>query len=276
MAIQDKQESTKDDSPASEASPQVTSSKPEARSKKVARPPKSAQPDLPARVEPAQKLESLVQLLKGEISTIDPDPALKIIDEFHGLVQKAKQPAAKEIANGLKELHKLLQQTEQPGLLLGELGELIGHLGEQTTQIATQSASGLKTPLQHLGKQLTKLSLSLMKSEDLEQLERLDAIVDLLEQKPKKIDLKHTFTTIDLWYEILHKSEDHRLKTIATELKSLKHLLKSSKVSSADLSQQIVHIGELTTAAATTTGRGFKGVIQKLGKVLTTFGKSLA
>jgi hypothetical protein len=274
MAIQGKQESTKEDSPAIEDSQQqVTIGKQEEKSKKVARPPKSAQLDLPDRVEPAQKLESLAQLLKGEITTIAPDVALKAIDELHGVVQKAKQPEAKEIATGLKELQKLLKRKEPIGF---ELGELIGHLGEQTTQIATQSESGLKTPLQQLGKRLTKLGRSLSKSEDLEQLERLDAVVDILEQKPKKIDLKHTVTTIDLWYEILRKSEDNSLKSIATELKSLKHLLKSNKIESAALSRQIVQIGDLTTTAATTAGRGFKGVIQKLGQVLTTFGKSLA
>jgi hypothetical protein len=272
--VHDKRQSTKQDSPAIEDAQQVTTiDNQEEKSKKVAKPPKSAEPEPTDEAEPAQKLESLAQLLKGEISTIDPDAALKMIDELHGLVQKAKQPEAKEIEAMLKELQKLLKRKEPNGF---ELGELISNLGEQTTQIATQSELGLKTPLQHLGKRLTKIGRSLSKSEDLEQLEGLDAIVDILEQKPKKIDLKHAMTTIDLWYEILHKSEDNSLKPIATELKSLKSLLKSNKIESAALSQQIVQIGDLTTTAATTAGRGFKGVIQKLGKVLTTFGKSLA
>ncbi len=30
-----------------------------------------------------------------------------------------------------------------------------------------------------------------------------------------QIDLKHTLTTIDLWYEILHKSKDNDLQPIA-------------------------------------------------------------
>lgn len=272
--IQDKRESTQEDSLGIEDAEQVSiSAKAEEKPKRSEKLPKLADPNPTDDVEAAQKLESLSQLLKGEISTVDPDAALKTIDALHSLVKTAQQPAATEIATGLKELQKLLKRKEPTG---HELGELIGHLGEQTTQIATQSAPGLKTPLQHLGKQLTKLGRSLSKSEDLDHLEALDTIVDILEQKPKKIDLKHAVTTIDLWYEILHKSEDSSLKAIAIELKDLKQLLKKDKIKSADLSQKMIEIGTLTTAVAATAGRGFKGVINKLGKVLITFGKLLA
>jgi translation initiation factor 2B subunit (eIF-2B alpha/beta/delta family) len=271
--IQDKQESTKEDSLGIKDAQQVESQKVEAKPKKSAKSAKLADPDPADDAEPAQKLELLSQLLKGEISESDPNAALKAIDEMHGLLQKVQQPEAKEIATMLKELQKLLKQKEPNG---HELGELIGHLGEKTTEIATQSEPGLKTPLQHLGKQLNKLGRSLSKSEDLEYLEGLDAIVDILEQKPKKIDLKYAIISIDLWYEILHKSEDQSLKLIATELKDLKQLLKADKQKAAEISQKLIQIGELTTATAATAGRGFKGVIQKLGKVLSTFGKSMA
>lgn len=270
--IQDKQESTKEDSLGIKDAQQVKSHKVEAKPKKSAKSPKSADSDPADDAEPTQKLELLSQLLKGEISDIDPNAALKAIDELHSLLLKVKQPEVKEIATMLKELQKLLKQKEPTG---HELGELIGHLGEKTSEIATQSEPGLKTPLQHLGKQLNKLGRSLSKAEDLEYLEGLDAIVDILDQKPKKIDLKHAMTAIDLWYEILHKAEDNNLKAIATELKDLKQLLKADKSKAADLSQKLIQIGDLTTATAATAGRGFKGVIQKLGKVLSAFGKSL-
>jgi hypothetical protein len=272
--IQDKRESTQEDSLGIEDAQKVTIHTIEHLPKRAGRPPKMATPNPLTDLETVQKLDALTQLLKGEISAIDPDAALKTIDELSNLVQKAKQPEAKEIATGLKELQKLLKQKEPTG---HELGELIVHLGEQTTQIADRSEVAFKTPLQHLGKQLSKFGRSLSKSGDLEHLEGLDAIVDILEQKPKKIDLKHAITTIDLWYEILHKAEDSSLKAIATELKDLKQLLKSDRTeSSVDFSHKIVKIGDLTTAVAATAGRGFKGVIQKLGKVITTFGKSLA
>ncbi len=270
--IQDKRESTQEDSLGIKDAEQVESHKTEEKPKKADKSPKSAHPEPIDDREPAQKLELLSQLLKGEISAIDPDAALKAIDEMHGSLQKLKQPEAKQIATMLKELQKLLKQKEPSG---HELGELIGHLGEKTIEMATQSEPGLKTPLQHLGKQLNKISRSLSKAEDLEYLEGLDAVVDILEQKPKKIDLKHATTSIDIWYEILHKSEDPSLKAIAIELKDLKQLLNGDKLKAADLSQKLVQIGDLTTATAATAGRGFKGVIQKLGKMLSTFGKSL-
>ena len=270
--IQDKQESTQEDSLGIKDAQQVESHKAEEKPKKAEKSPKVADPDPADDAEPVQKLELLSQLLKGEISAIDPDAALKAIDELHGLLLKVKQPEAKEIATMLKELQKLLKQKEPTG---HELGELIGHLGEKTIEIATQSEPALKTPLQHLGKQLNKLGRSLSKSEDLEYLEGLDAVVDIIEQKPNKIDLKQSTKSIDMWYEILHKSEDKSLKAIATELKDLKQLLKAEKPKAADLSQKLIQIGDLTTATAATAGRGFKGIIQKLGKVLSTFGKSL-
>lgn len=271
--IQDKRESTQEDSLGIEDAQQVsTTTKTEEKPKKAEKSSKLADSDPTDDLEAIQKIESLSQLLKGEIGTIDPDAALKTIDALHSLVHTAQQPGAKEIATGLKELQKLLKRKEPNG---HELGELIGDLGEQTTQIATQSGSGLKTPLQHLGKQLTKLSRSLSKSEDLEHLAALDTVVDILEQKPKKIEIKQAVKTIDLWYEILHNSEDSNLKAISVELKDLKQLLKNDKVKTADLSQKMIEIGTLTTAVAATAGRGFKGVIQKLGKVLSTFGNSL-
>ena len=201
--IQDKRESTQEDSLGIEDAQQVESHKVEEKSKKAEKSPKSASSDPIDDGEPIQKLELLSQLLKGEITTIDPDAALKTIDELHSLLQKVKQPEAKEIATMLKELQKLLKQKEPTG---HELGELIGHLGEKTIEIGTQSEPALKTPLQYLGKQLNKLGRSLSKAEDLEYLEGLDAIVDIIEQKPKKTDLKQATGAIDIWYEILHKS----------------------------------------------------------------------
>jgi hypothetical protein len=271
--IQDKRESTQEDSLGIKDAQQVENHKAEEKPKKAEKSPKSADSDSANDREPAQKLELLSQLLKGEISAIDPNAALKAIDEMHGLLLKLKQPDAKEIATMLKELQKLLKQKEPTG---HELGELIGHLGEKTIEIATQSEPALKTPLQYLGKQLNKFGRALSKSEDLEYLEGLDAVVDIIEQKPNKIDVKQSTKSIDVWYEILHKSEDKSLNAIATELKDLKQLLKADKPKGADLSQKIIQIGDLTTATAATAGRGFKGVIQKLGKVLSTFGKSLA
>ncbi|MCY7335874.1 MAG: hypothetical protein LH613_06615 [Chamaesiphon sp.] len=269
--IQDKRESTQEDSIENGAAQQelVDRSKDKKKSEKSS---KSATSES-KHDEPAQKLESLSEELQGDLSSIDPDVALKTIDELYSLVHKSKQPEAKEIATGLKELQKQLKRKEPSG---HELGELIGHLGEQTSEIAAGAEKELRAPLQRLGKQLVKVGRSLAKAEDLHHLEGLDAVVDILEQDPSKSDPKSAVGEIDRWYDLLHKSEDESLKALATELKQLKQLLKASKTKGADLSEKLIEIGDHTTAAAANAGRGFKGVIQKLGKVLTTFGKSLS
>lgn len=270
--IQDKRESTQEDSIENGAAQQESADRSKDK-KKSEKSSKSATSESKDEIQPAQKLESLSAALQGELSSIDPDAALKMIDELHDLVHQSKQPEAKEIATGLKELQKQLKRKEPSG---HELGELIGHLGEQTSEIAAEAEKELKAPLQRLGKQLVKVGRSLAKAEDLHHLEGLDAVVDILEQDPSKSDPKSAVGEIDRWYDLLHKSEDEGLKALATELKQLKQLLKASKTKGADLSEKLIEIGEQTTAAAANAGRGFKGVIQKLGKVLTTFGKSLS
>ena len=269
--IQDKRESTQEDSIENGAAQQELADRSKDK-KKSEKSSKSATSES-KHDEPAQKLESLSEALQGELSSIDPDATLKMIDELHDLVHQSKQPEAKEIATGLKELQKQLKRKEPSG---HELGELIGHLGEQTSEIAAVAEKELKAPLQRLGKQLVKVGRSLARAEDLHHLEGLDAVVDILEQDPSNSDPKSAVGEIDRWYDLLHKSEDESLKALATELKQLKQLLKASKTKGADLSEKLIEIGEQTTAAAANAGRGFKGVIQKLGKVLTTFGKSLS
>lgn len=268
--IQDKRESTQEDSIENGAAQQEL-----ADSKATKKAPEASKSSTAEATgdESTQKLESLSQALQGDLSTLDPDNALETIDEFQSLLKQSKQPEAKEIASGLKDLQKLLKRKEPSG---HELGELISHLGEQTTEIATDADKALKTTLQHLGKQLTKVGRSLSKAEDAEQLEDLDELVDTLKQSPDKIDAKASVGEIDRWYDLLHKSDDASLKEIATELKELKQLLKGSKTKGTELSEKLIQLGEKTTAAAATAGRGFKGALQKVGKGLTTFGKSLS
>ncbi|WP_309737736.1 MULTISPECIES: hypothetical protein [unclassified Chamaesiphon] len=266
--IQDKGESTQADSIENGAAQQEKADGTKA-SKKAEPASKSAPDD----AQGSQKIASLSQALEGDLSTLDPDTALESIEAFQSLLKQSKQPEAKEIASGLKELQKLLKRPEPSG---HELGELISHLGEQTIEIAADTDKALKTPLQHLGKQLTKIGRSLAKAEDSEQLEDLDSLVDTLKQSPDKIDAKASVGEIDRWYDLLHKSEDSSLKEIATDLKALKQILKGSKTKGGELSEKLIELGEKTTASAADAGRGFKGAIQKLGKALTTFGKSLA
>ncbi len=222
--------------------------------------------------ETLQKLESLLEFLQGDLSSTKLDAALKMVDEWYTYAHQSKQPELKEIASGLKELQKLLKHDEVTG---HELGELLVHLGEQTSDVASEADKELETSLQRAGKQFTKVGQSLAKEEDRQHLESLDSLTDVLEQDADSIDLDAASGGIDRWYELLHKSEDENLKEIAGELKKLKQILKSNKAKPAELSKKLTQLGELTTESASNAGRGFKGAVQKLGKMLTKFGKSI-
>lgn len=269
--IQDKQESTQSDSIENGAAQQELADGAK-ENKKTEKSSKSASSESKDEAAPTQQLESLLQTLQGDLSTLDPDAMLKTIDDLYSVVHKSKQPEAKEIGSGLKELQKLLKRKEPSG---HEIGELIEHLGAQTSDIAADADKALKMPLQHLGKQLTKVGRSLAKAEDQQQLEALDAVVELLEE-PDTSDTKAAVGEIDRWYDILEKSEQKSFKEIASELKQLKQLLKGNKAKGADLSQKLIELGEKTSEASSDAGRGFKGALQKIGKALTKFGKSLA
>ncbi|WP_309735898.1 hypothetical protein [Chamaesiphon sp. OTE_75_metabat_556] len=266
--IQDKRESTQEDSIENgEAQQEIADGVKAKKSETVTKPAKAE-----STADIAAQLDALSKAFQDDLSAIDPDTTLETIDTFHSLLKQSKQPEAKEMATGLKDLQKLLKRQEPTG---HELGELISHLGEQTIEIAADADKELKAPLQHLGKQLTKIGRSLSKAEDAEYLESLDELVDTFKQSPAQIDAKASVGEIDLWYDLLHKSEDESLKKIATELKALKQLLKGGKTKGNELSEQLIQLGDLTTATAAHAGRGFKGAIQKLGKGLTAFGKSL-
>jgi hypothetical protein len=221
--------------------------------------------------EVLENLDSLSEALEDNLSELDPNSATKMIDHWHGLVQKSKEPGMKEIATALKDLQKILKY-EDPSK--HGLGELLSDIGKQTSDIASQAEQGLKVPLQHLGKQLSKVGQSLAKEEDQEQIEALNALAETLDQEPDEIGSKSA-GEIDRWYDLLQESEDENLQKIASELKALKQLLKGKKVDAGELSEMLIDIGEQTTEAGSSASRGFKGAIQMLGKSLVRLGKSI-
>jgi septal ring factor EnvC (AmiA/AmiB activator) len=212
-----------------------------------------------------QKLNSLMEAFQGDLSSIDPES----IGEWYDLLHKSKEPEFKEIASELKNLQKMLKGKEVSG---HEVGELLSHLGEQTANF--EADSEVKGTLQKIGKQLSTVGRSLAKEEDQQHLESLDSLIETLGQQPDKIDTESAVGGIDQWYNLLHKADDENLKGIATDLKELKKLLKGSKTKASDLSEVLVKLGEQTNESAANAGRGFKGVIQKLGKALSKLGKS--
>ncbi len=218
-----------------------------------------------------EELDSLLSTLEGDITALDADAALSLIDQWYGSLHKAKEAELKEIANTIKELKQLVKGGKATG---HQIGEVLIEIGEQTTNFGSDASKELKTPLHKLGKQLTKAGTSLGKAEDKEHIEQIDSLVENLEGDLTKIDTEAALNGIDTWYSLLHKSEDENLKAIANGLKQLKQLLKRSNPKGADIGEVLTQLGEQTQEAANSAGRGLKGRIQKLGKVLSKVGKS--
>lgn len=219
-----------------------------------------------------QALDSLLETLDGDLTAIDTDAALSAIDEWHGTLQKSKEPEIKELANGLKELKQLLKGGKATG---HELGEVLSHIGDQTSDLASDADKGVKPSLQKLGKQLSKAGQALGKAEDKEAAEQIESLSETLEGDLTKVDTDTAIGAIDHWYSLLHKSDNESLKEISNGLKELKQTLKRKNASASDIAEALTKIGEQTTEAASEAHRGLKGPIQKFGKLLSKTGKSL-
>ncbi|MBW4471888.1 MAG: hypothetical protein KME45_15995 [Stenomitos rutilans HA7619-LM2] len=219
-----------------------------------------------------QALESLLETLSGDLSSIDTDAALGAIDEWHGLLQKAKEPELKELAGGLKELKQLLKGGKATG---HDIGEVLSHIGDQTSDIAADADKGVKTSLQKLGKQLSKAGQALGKAEDREAVEQIESLSETLQGDLTEVDTDTAVGAIDHWYGLLHKSDNESLKEISNGLKELKQILKRKNANASDIAEALTQLGEQTSEAASEAHRGLKGPIQKFGKLLSKTGKSL-
>ena len=219
-----------------------------------------------------QELDSLLEALEGDLVAIEPDAALDLIDEWHGALNKAKEPELKELAGSLKELKQLLKGGKATG---HEIGEVLSQIGEQTSEVASEADKGLKTPLQKLGKQLAKAGTSLGKAEDQENIEEIESLSETLDADLTAIEPEAAIDLIDHWHGVLNKSNDDNLKEIAGSLKELKQVLKRKSADASDISEILIRLGEQTTEAGSDAHRGLKGHIQKFGKLLSKAGKSL-
>lgn len=219
-----------------------------------------------------QALQSLLEILDSDLTAIDTDAALGAIDEWHGTLHKSKEPEIKELANGLKELKQLLKGGKATG---HDLGEVLSHIGDQTSDIASDADKDMKTSLQKLGKHLSKAGQALGKAEDKEAAEQIESLSETLEGDLTQIDTDTAVDAIDHWYGLLHKSENESLKEISNGLKELKQMLKRKNAKASDIAEALTKIGEQTTEAASDAHRGLKGSIQKFGKLLSKTGKSL-
>ena len=220
-----------------------------------------------------QEMDQLIQALEGDLSQIDAESALDLVDQWHGFLSKSKEPETKELASELKALQKMLKSGKATG---HEISEALIQIGEQTTEFSGDAEKGLKQPVQRLGKQLRKAGTSIAKAEDQEYHEQLDTLMEKAEgEELTSLNADEAVGTIDLWYNLLHKAEGEKFQDVANSLKELKQTLKRNNAKPETIAKALTQVGEQTTELSSEAPRGFKGAIQKLGKQLTKAGESL-
>jgi ABC-type transporter Mla subunit MlaD len=220
-----------------------------------------------------EQVDGLLETLQGDLSEIDLEAAIAQIDEWYNVLHKSKEPAAKELSNGLKELQKLLKSEKSTG---HDISEVLIHIGEQTTEFAAEAEKGSKQRIQRLGKQLRQAGTSIAKAKDQEQLAQLDGLSEQMESgELTEIGPDEAVGVIDTWYSLLQKAEDEKFQQLADSLKELKQALKRSNSKPETIARILTQVGEQTTAVASDLPRGFKGVIKKLGKQMSNVAASL-
>ncbi|MFN6569823.1 hypothetical protein [Dendronalium sp. ChiSLP03b] len=220
-----------------------------------------------------QKLEELQSTLSGDLSTLSSEDATGLIDEWYNFLHKAKEPEVKEIANQLKQLKQHLKSNKATG---HDISEVLIEIGEQTANFASDAEKDIRTPVRRLGKQLTKVGNSLGKAEEHEEIEEIDSVIETFEEDLTQVETDVALGSIDKWYNLLHKSDNESLQEIANGLKQLKQVLKHKNPKSSDISPILEKLGEQTTTVGQEAKRGFKGPLQRLGKLLSRTGKSLS
>jgi hypothetical protein len=104
-----------------------------------------------SNLDNAPDVESLTEILHGDITEIEPDEAIDSIDEWVDFLKGHKEDNIKELSASLKDLKKLLKGKKSEG---SEIAAALATLGEQTNAIGDEAARGVKGPLHTLGKAL--------------------------------------------------------------------------------------------------------------------------
>lgn len=220
----------------------------------------------------SQEIDKLLESMAGDLSSIETESALGLVEQWYNFLHKSKEPEAKELASGLKELQKLLKSGKATG---HEISEVLIHIGEQTSD-SNIDEKGLKQSVQRLGKQIRKAGTLIAKAEDQEYHQQIDTLVEKAEDEQlTSIEPEEAVGTIDFWYNLLHKTEGEQYKQLANSLKELKQALKRGNAKPEAIAKALTHVGEQTTGIASEVPRGFKGAIEKLGKQLSRVGETL-
>lgn len=112
----------------------------------------------------SEELDELLDILEdGDLTEIDPEEGISIIDEWHEILNGSGNAELKEIGKSLKQLKKVLSSSKSKP---AAIAEALTQLGEQTNSYADNAERGYKTKLHKLGKALTKAGKSLEQQEE--------------------------------------------------------------------------------------------------------------
>jgi hypothetical protein len=107
----------------------------------------------------SEELDELLELLADdELTELDPEEAIEMIDEWQEIVNESGDKGLKEIGKGLKQLKKALSASNPKP---ANIAEALTQLGQQTDEYANEAGRGYKTKLHKLGKSLSKAGKSL-------------------------------------------------------------------------------------------------------------------
>ncbi len=89
------------------------------------------------------------------------------------------------------------------------------------------------------------------------------------------VEPEESASMIDVWYNLVHKQEGEQFQAIASGLKELKQVLKRNNAKPDAIADVLSRLGEQTAEVAAEAPRGFKTVVQKLGKQLSKAAQSI-
>lgn len=113
-------------------------------------------------MDTGEELDNLLTMLEEEdLTDMDLEQAVEMIDEWHGILNKSKDAELKEIGSNLKQLKKLLGASK---IKEADLAEVMTNLGEQVDKFANNAERGYKTKMHRLGKALSSEGKELMSS----------------------------------------------------------------------------------------------------------------
>jgi hypothetical protein len=113
-------------------------------------------------LDESQELDELLELMEGDITELDSDEAVELIDEWHEILSESDDAGLKEIGKGLKQLKKALSASKTKP---ADIAEALTSLGEKTNEYANEAQRGYKTKLHTLGKALSKAGKTLEEQE---------------------------------------------------------------------------------------------------------------